>query len=251
MAGIYEPSGRAKEFSQLALNLYDFCPHGCKYCYAAQVLHRSKEEFHKQGKGRVDPDSVAFHTDCARRKGDERAILLSFACDPYANLDSETQLTRRIIKTLKTYGLHFTVLTKAGELAQRDFDLYGPEDSFATTLTCDNWRDSLEWEPHAAHPAIRIANLVEAHRRKINTWVSFEPVLFPKQVMHLIEMTYTFVSHYKVGKLNYMEPPVKIDWKNFAERVIEKLNIYHCRFYIKADLAKYLGKEEGFWSDKE
>ena len=31
---IYEPKGRAREYSELACNLYRGCTHGCRYCYA-------------------------------------------------------------------------------------------------------------------------------------------------------------------------------------------------------------------------
>ena len=34
MSVIYEPKGKAREYSPLALNLYLECQHGCKYCYA-------------------------------------------------------------------------------------------------------------------------------------------------------------------------------------------------------------------------
>jgi DNA repair photolyase len=30
---IYEPSGAAREYATLALNIYKGCTHGCKYCY--------------------------------------------------------------------------------------------------------------------------------------------------------------------------------------------------------------------------
>jgi DNA repair photolyase len=44
---IYEPGGRAREYAALAANLYSGCGHGCKYCYAPDVLHRKREVFHQ------------------------------------------------------------------------------------------------------------------------------------------------------------------------------------------------------------
>lgn len=248
MAGIYETTGRAKEFSELALNLYDFCPHRCIYCFAPQTLHRTKEDFHRDGKPRVDPNSDAFHADCARHKGDKRAVLLSFACDPYPQMDAETQLTRQVIQALHTYGLHFNILTKAGKLAQRDFDLYQPGDAFATTLTCITVLDSTLWEPNATWPGDRVINLIEAHDRGIETWVSCEPVIDPRWTLELIGATSDFVGHYKIGKMNYHPHGKTIDWQKFAHDVTELLNKLGCRYYIKANLAKYLGKPSGFGS---
>ena len=43
-----------------------------------------------------------------------------------------------------------------------------------------------------------------------------EPVLDPQQSLHLIELTYPFVSYYIVGKLNHFpEEEAKIDWLKF------------------------------------
>ena len=43
---IYEPAGRAKEYGDLALNIYTGCPHECFYCFAPNVLHKTREAFH-------------------------------------------------------------------------------------------------------------------------------------------------------------------------------------------------------------
>ena len=46
MKPIYEPRGAAKEYGDLALNIYTGCPHRCFYCFAPSVLHREREAFH-------------------------------------------------------------------------------------------------------------------------------------------------------------------------------------------------------------
>lgn len=42
---IYEPKGAAKEYSELAVNLYLGCNHGCKYCFAPRCMFKTKEEY--------------------------------------------------------------------------------------------------------------------------------------------------------------------------------------------------------------
>lgn len=51
MKPIYKPKGAAREYGDLALNIYTGCPHRCFYCFAPRVLHRDKEQFH----GIVEP----------------------------------------------------------------------------------------------------------------------------------------------------------------------------------------------------
>ena len=105
-------------------------------------------------------------------------------------------------------------------LAAKDFDLYGPNDWFGVTLTFDNPDDSKQYEPGAALPADRIKALEEAHNRGIQTWVSIEPVIYPDQTLHLIEITHEFVDHFRVGKLNHFPNiEAKIDWPKLRNDV--------------------------------
>jgi DNA repair photolyase len=46
MKAIYEPSGKAKEYGNLACNLYKGCGHKCSYCYAPSVLRMDRQEFY-------------------------------------------------------------------------------------------------------------------------------------------------------------------------------------------------------------
>lgn len=40
MKPIYEPKTRAKEYCDLAINIYQGCSHGCTYCYARKMFER-------------------------------------------------------------------------------------------------------------------------------------------------------------------------------------------------------------------
>ncbi len=155
-SAIYRPTGRAREYAELAMNLYDGCPHGCQYCYAPALLHKTKEQFHAQAKTRLSCDEIIQSAAEWSVGGDERRnVLLCFTCDPYPRNNvfaGETMRTRQAIQILHNHGFNVTILTKGGNLARRDFDLLRPGDEFAVTLTTPPLMEAEreKWEPGAA-----------------------------------------------------------------------------------------------------
>ena len=243
---IYETKGRAREFNELAINLFTGCGHMCVYCYGANVTHQDKAQWENSPQPRVTIADIEHSADSwrmleARAGHQDRRVLLCFVTDPYQPIEAKTQLTRHAIRILHKYKFNVAVLTKAGQPAMRDFDLLTPQDAFATTLTCDNNADSLKWEPHAAVPIDRIANLREAHRFGIETWVSLEPVIYPDQVMRLVEWTKGFVGHYKVGTMNYHPHGKSINWGDFGRRMKRFMDQEGINYYFKKDLLKEMG----------
>jgi hypothetical protein len=177
--------------------------------------------------------------DAGILRGDDRQILLSFATDPYSPDEIKTGLTRRAIEILIDKGLRFTVLTKGGSRAVRDFDLLAAYDkcSFGTTLVFTSQADADYWEPHAASVADRIETLKTAHQRRIQTWVSMEPVIDPAQAIALVKALNPVVNHWKVGKLNYnKDVSGKVDWRGFKADITSILNDLGADYYLKNSL---------------
>jgi len=160
-------------------------------------------------------------------------VLLCFTCDPYQD---ENLVTREAIQVLHENGYPVHILTKGGTKAIRDFDLLGPQDAFAASLTFLDERDSRKWEPFAAPPEERIVALKEAHKRGIPTWVSLEPVIDPEQTLAIVEVTHPFVDLYKVGKMNHY--PMFVDWKRFGRHIEGLLRELGKEYYLKEDLRR-------------
>lgn len=238
---IYETKGKAREYRELACNLYQGCDHGCVYCYAPSVLQRNREQFHQATGVRADilkkleKDAAGYE-----RAGERRQVLFCFTCDPYSNAASQTTVTREAIQICHNHNLNVCTLTKGGTRALRDIDLFTERDSFASTLTSLDPEVSQTWEPGAASPAARCATLMEFHARGIPTWVSLEPVLDPDMVFEIIKKTAHYVDEYKVGVLNYHPHAKEIDWRKFGLDAIDLLEKLGKRYYIKADLKKWL-----------
>lgn len=226
MKPIYEPKGAAKEYGDYALNIYTGCPHRCFYCFAPQVLHRDREQFHSC----VEPrKNIVEETrkQLEREHITGKLIHLCFTCDPYPT-GYDTTPTREIIKLLKEYGNHVQILTK--NPTWRDFDLLDGDDWFGVTFDGGNRIGGFI-------PALHMPVLYKAAREGIKTWVSFEPVINDEYVLAEIErVADAGVNKVKIGKLNYH--PSNIDWKWFgeqAEALCEELGL---DYYIKDSLRK-------------
>ena len=236
---IYEPRGKAAEYSPLAMNIYKGCSHGCVYCYAPAATYKKREVFHANPEPRKNffPE---LDKDLKKYRGDNRPVLLCFTTDPYQPLEETAKLTRWSLKSLINNGNSVRILTKGGMRAARDFDIMASGNcEFGATLTFLDIAQSVEWEPHAALPADRIMALREAKNAGIRTWVSLEPVIDPQQVYAIIEKTHEFVDLYKVGKLNYHPRAKEIDWHDFRVNVESLLTSLKKDFYIKQDLQKF------------
>lgn len=246
---IYEPSGAAAEYCRRALNLFDGCVHGCKYCYVPLVRYTDRPTFHATARPRLSLEDIEASARATR--GDTRPILLCFSCDPYQNTGLvNASIMRATIQLLHKYGHPVAVLTKAGGLAQRDFGLYRPGDSFGVSLTHLDKEKSRQWEPGAADPEIRIGNLIEAKMAGIDTWVSLEPVIDPQESLAIITATAGFVDHYKTGPLNYYkgELPVPVyDWKKYVQDFIYLAAIKYKRgVYVKKAFSSCYGSPNGY-----
>lgn len=237
MRVIYEPKGRALEYSLLAINIYRGCSHGCVYCYARKMsMAYTNANF---GKAETRFGLIGnLMKQAPRYAGTDKRVLLCFTCDPYQQLDEKEKVTRSVIKVLKNNDIPFQVLTKGGLRAVRDFDLYTEGDAFATTLTFTNEALSTAREPRAALPAERIEAIQIAHEAKIKTWVSLEPVLDAEQSLEIIRMTSDFVDLFKIGKLNHFYS--EIDWREFGIKAIDLCQELGKDYYVKNDLAEWL-----------
>lgn len=245
---IYETSGRAREFSELAMNLFAGCGHGCLYCYAPAVTHVAPDKFREEPTARLTPEeiSAAARQWIHDHPDEKRRVLLCFTSDPYQPAETPTQLTGAAIAALHHVGLRVTILTKGGRRSMRDLDLLGPLDAYATTLTCAPGDERLRryWEPGAAPTLERMAALWEAHAAGIETWVSLEPVVDSAAVPELIRMTKDFVGHYKLGKLNYHPWAKQVDWKKFGWETKALMDQLGVKYMIKKDLLIDMGTKD-------
>ena len=243
MTVIYQPKGRALEYSPLACNLYIGCTHGCKYCYAPACIHKPSEDWGKNVYAR-DGILESFDKDCAylakHNINDEaHRVLFCFLSDPYQPLESSRRITRKALQIAKKWAVKVSVLTKGTyQRVKPDLPLMKDADvKLGVTLSFTNDILRKQWEPNAASVQSRLRLLREAHALGIQTWVSMEPVIIPNEALRVIKRAHEFVDFWKIGKLNHnRDIEATVDWPRFRDDVKMLLEKYHCNYYIKEDL---------------
>ncbi len=237
---IYPPKGTALEYASLACNIYKGCTHGCTYCYGPACLRKSRQDYFGS------PDPKEFALDGLREDaqhlaadGDCPEILLSFIGDPYQPYETEHVLTRQAIQILIEHNLPFTILTKGGKRAERDFDLLQGyhRARLGVSLSWIYQTDADQYEPHAAQVIDRISSLYSAKHLGIPTWVSLEPVIDPDQALILIDFHSHVVDHWMIGKINHNRTLENaVDWPAFvaeAKRILHRKGV---KFTFKRSL---------------
>lgn len=235
---IYEPAGRAREYSPLALNYFKGCDHGCKYCYVPNMLGRFNSNYRHETV--ISPDEFStLEKSAAKMRGCDKQILLSFTGDPYCQ--AENGETRKVLEILNFYGHKVAILTKNPEKALKDLDIilkFGNRIKIGSTLTFSSNKDSKEWESGASSPQSRIDGLKQFTESGIITWASFEPVIIPDQSLNMLKQVSEFISHVRIGKLNnYKGIDRQIDWSKFIFDAVRICRDSNLPFYIKNDLA--------------
>ena len=237
---IYEPRGKAGEYSPLAANIYSGCDHMCKYCYVKAMPYQktvADDANPVPRKGLL----AALEKDLKRNRINDQ-LFLCFTGDPYCRADVEHKTTRRVLELLLAYQVPTAILTKAGTRCLRDLDLFKRFEvlKVGATLTFTEEKDSRFWEPNAAPPADRLEALVQLHEAGVMTWASLEPVIDPGQTLEIIRDAHPFVDQFKLGKLNHHPLKDEINWRRFGLEAVTLLRDTGRPFYVKKDLQKFV-----------
>ena len=245
MSLIYEPKGKAREYSPLALNVYSGgCDHQCRYCYCSGIM-----------RGAWGTDARPRNlTGLAREAASaRRQILMCFMSDPYCAADVQHGKARDALKVLRSAWCSVAILTKGGTRCLRDTDLYadwpGGRIKVGATLTFNDPVLSREWEPGASLPADRVDALRQLHAAGINTWASIEPVVIPEESLAIIEASLPYCDAYKVGRWNHDARANAIDWAAFGKSAVDMIRSAGKRLYVKHDLRPHF--PSGYLTEQE
>lgn len=236
MKVIYIPRGKAREYSPLAVNLYSGCGHKCSYCYVPNVLRMDRSKFDNEVSERNDIIKD-LEKDAKKIYGSDKQVFMSFTTDPYNPLNDNLKLTRQALQIFLENKIPVSILTKSGMKAIQDIDIiknFGSHIKIGASLTYDNSKESQRIERSAALPMERLEMLKYFWTEGVRTWVSFEPIMDPEQMLNLLYLSIPFVDEYQFGKL--ADDKRSFNWNNIVETIVMRLRNYNKPFYIKKTL---------------
>lgn len=199
---LYQPKGKAGEYSAWAVNFYNGCSNGCEYCYLrrgvlAHVMGDNKPVLKKCFKDENDAFAVFVkevmkNRDAIRRDG---GLLFSFSTDPC--LPETVGLTMAAVGFATGVKVPCKILTKCTDWVPCYIDsIESVKDYVAVGFTVTG-RDDLE--PRAASTADRLSAMAQLHSKGIKTFASIEPVIDVNRSFNLMSGMTAFCDHFKVG----------------------------------------------------
>jgi DNA repair photolyase len=159
------------------LNLYRGCQHHCIYCDSRSKCYQI-EAFDRDVLVKVNaPELLANELTHKRIKG---TIGTGSMNDPYMPLESEIQLTRRVLKVISRFGFPVHIITKS-DLIVRDVDILQEINKVYATIsfTITTADDALgkKLEPGAPLVSKRLKAMKILSDAGIRTGVTLMPVL--------------------------------------------------------------------------
>lgn len=207
---IYNPSGRAGEYSYWACNFYTGCSHDCQYCYCKRGVMSSvwstepklkkcfKNEEHALA---VFEKELIRNVDEIRKHG----LFFTFTSDPCL---PETQyLTwEATIIAMRNY-VPVKILTKNADILVDNIidhmhDSWKKFLAIGFTLTGHD-----ELEPNASTNAERIEAMRKLHKSGYRTFASIEPIVDIPSSKRMIEESMGYCHLYKVGLMSGRKHP--------------------------------------------
>lgn len=240
---IYEPSGKAAEYSNWACNLYNGCPHSCTYCFndhnimagtlGGNIVSLKKSLVDTETAFKIFVSELTRHRETIIKDG---GLHFNFVSDPC--LPETIELNFRCMDEAQSQGVFCKVLTKRADWlhhpAVQNALSHKGLISVGFTLT---GRDDLE--PGASSNMERVHAMAELHNAGISTWASIEPVIDPALSFAMIVETLGFCDHYKIGILSGKKDYTAQQIRDFVAQV---QSLGHTSVYWKESLREFISK---------
>jgi DNA repair photolyase len=242
---IYNPSGKAGEYSYWGCNFHVGCSNGCTYCYCkkgilAGVMGQDRPQLKKFFEHETHALDI-FHKELVQNLQElkEHGLFFSFTTDPM--LPETIDLTWDAVGMAVYKKVPVKILTKCTWWVDdwlEDSKNFGggvenPElYAFGFTLTGHD-----ELEPGASTNQERIEAMEKLHNAGFKTFSSIEPIIDFESSYRMIEQTLNFCDLYKVGLMSGGKYDKK-DAQWFMTKILIACSCNHTKVYIKDSLIK-------------
>jgi len=174
-AAVLAPSQLACLAKLPTVNLTAGCAHDCVYCYARSYSQNP-------GRGRITLYANTLEMlrdELPRKRRRPQAVYFSPSSDAFQPVPQVLELTYKVFEFLLARRVGVAFLTK-GRIPDRHMDLlkaHAPNIHAGIGLTTLDERISRAFEPGAASPEARVAQIAALRKTGIDTQVRLDPIL--------------------------------------------------------------------------
>lgn len=217
-----------------SLNPYTGCEHGCRYCYAPNILRVKRQEWGEYVKVKRNLPIVLAQE---LKKKPPGLVGISSVTDPYQPIEEKFNITRYSLELLLKHKFPVSLITKS-PLILRDVDLITQFEYSEVTLTVTTLDEKLckILEPKAPEPSSRLDALNKLSNEGLNTYAFVGPLypnLDPEDIPEFIDqLACTGVGAVMVDKLN-LKPGI---WKDIEAALVDLPDIrdvFYKRLFVE------------------
>ncbi len=243
---IYQPAGKAAEYSKWACNFYVGCSNGCEYCYlkhgrGAAVLGGCEPKLKKCFRNELHAWEVFMNEVCLNLSElKQHGLFFSFTTDPL--LPETKNLTIDAIDFCVLHNIPVKILTKCTvwlepflQMVEDNVHVYNKKSLFAFGFTLTG-HDELEKGAATNDDRIRAMKVLNAEGFK--TFASIEPVINFADSLTMIEQVAPYCDLFKIG-LKSGDKHHFESVREFIENVVEI--VPETPIYFKDSLLKQAG----------
>lgn len=240
---IYNPSGKAGEYSYWACNFYVGCSNMCEYCYCkkgilSNVMGMDKPQLKKCFKDETEALEY-FKKELMQNVSEIRKHGLFFSFTTDAMLEETHKLTWEAACFAMENNVPVKILTKCvgkwvDQLCTEVHSSWKKFLAIGFTLTGHD-----ELEGNSAKSMDRIRAMADLHKAGYKTFASIEPVVDFDSSLRMIQQTAKFCNLFKIGLMGNKKYQTDM-MKLFFENVCSLASINGFKVYFKDSLLKQL-----------
>ena len=239
---IYQPKGKAREYSPWACNLYNGCTNNCSYCYnkkgvGSKLLGKEGVTL-KSGFKDIEEAHLTFVKELDKYKdnilADGKGLFFNFVSDPF--LEETWVLNYWCAQYALRRGVSCVFLSKKRPHSSMIelFVKYKTMVKVGFTLTGMD-----ELEPNADTNSERIEAIRDLENRGVRTWASIEPIINVARSLYLMSRAYNVgCREFKIGVLSGKKNYTPRDISDFKQNVDEFFP--DCTILWKNSLLEYI-----------